>query len=264
MTGTDALVQDQRRYLEILKENWGYGNEQARLLTHLSAHHGQAISRSQVDAARATLTALQELTPKFVAPKVADEFLEYGKDFGQRWILFLATLCQRGDACIVREKEGFRPVLAFDFDIVVDGRKLDRPVNYALVRIHAMEGTAPPRDDARPWVIIDPRAGHGSGIGGFKSKSEVGVALREGHPVYFVIFFPRARAGPDLGRCVRGRSDFSAGNSYASSPQPQAVDHRQLPGRLGDHDPRRHASRSDGSDCNRRRTAFLLGGRERP
>jgi len=41
----------------------------------------------------------------------------------------------------------------------------------------------------RPYVIIDPRAGHGPGIGGFKDDSQVGVALREGHPVYFVIFF---------------------------------------------------------------------------
>ncbi len=111
-------------------------------------------------------------------PKAADAFSEYVKDCGQRWILFLDTLCRRGDACIVREKEGFKPVLAFDYDMVVDGRKLDRPVNYALVRIHPPPGTTPPREDARPWVIIDPRAGHGSGIGGFKSESEVGVALR--------------------------------------------------------------------------------------
>ena len=44
------------------------------------------------------------------------------------------------------------------------------PVNYALVRI------VPPRrrrdrPDAAPFVIIDPRAGHGPGIGGFKEDS---------------------------------------------------------------------------------------------
>ena len=39
-------------------------------------------------------------------------------------------------------------------------------------------------------MIVDPRAGHGPGIGGFKEDSEVGVALSAGHPVYFVIFFP--------------------------------------------------------------------------
>ena len=47
-------------------------------------------------------------------------------------------------------------------------------------------------DSAKPPVIIvDPRAGHGPGIGGFKRESEVGIALHQGHPVYFVIFYPK-------------------------------------------------------------------------
>ena len=41
-------------------------------------------------------------------------------------------------------------------------------------------------DWKRPYIIIDPRAGHGGGIGGFKTDSQVGVALADGHPVYFV------------------------------------------------------------------------------
>ena len=47
-------------------------------------------------------------------------------------------------------------------------------------------------------MIIDPRAGHGPGIGGFKDDSQVGVALREGHPVYFVIFFRDPEPGQTL------------------------------------------------------------------
>lgn len=39
-------------------------------------------------------------------------------------------------------------------------------------------------------IIVDPRAGHGPGIGGFKRDAEVGMALHEGHPTYSVIFFP--------------------------------------------------------------------------
>ena len=50
----------------------------------------------------------------------------------------------------------------------------------------------------RPYIIIDPRAGHGPGIGGFKDDSQVGVALREGHPVYFVIFFRDPEPGQTL------------------------------------------------------------------
>ncbi len=50
----------------------------------------------------------------------------------------------------------------------------------------------------RPYIIIDPRAGHGPGIGGFKDDSQVGVALRGGHPVYFVIFFPDPEPGQTM------------------------------------------------------------------
>jgi pimeloyl-ACP methyl ester carboxylesterase len=204
----DALAQYQSRYLQALSDSSNYAGEQAELLSALSLRHGQAIGSSQADHIRASATALQDVLPNLLAPGAARAFAEYATDFGQRWILFLETLCRRGDACIVREKEGFKPVLAFDFDVVVDGRKLDRPVNYALVRIHAPEGTAPPRDDARPWVIIDPRAGHGSGIGGFKSDSEVGVALRGGHPVYFVIFFQKPEPAQTLADVCAAEATF--------------------------------------------------------
>jgi pimeloyl-ACP methyl ester carboxylesterase len=153
------------------------------------------------------LSGLQRLALKFAAPAVGDAFSAYIRDFEQRRVLFLDTLCERGDVCIVREKEGFRPVLAFDYDMVVDGRALDHPVNYALVRIHPPQST-PSREDERPWVIIDPRAGHGSGIGGFKSESEVGVALRGGHPVYFVIFFPEPEPGQTLADVCAAEAAF--------------------------------------------------------
>jgi pimeloyl-ACP methyl ester carboxylesterase len=198
MTDTDAFIHDQQKYLNLIGENSNYASEQTELLYDLSLRHGQEIGRGQAAALRATINTLQELAPKFLTPRVADAYAEYIKDCGQRWILFFDTLCRRGDACIAREKDGFKPVLAFDYDIIVDGRKLDRPVNYALVHIHPPQGTIAPRDDARPWVIIDPRAGHGSGIGGFKSESEVGVALQTGHPVYFVIFFPEPEPGQTL------------------------------------------------------------------
>ena len=88
-------------------------------------------------------------------------------------------------------------MLHFDYETVVDGRTLARPVNYALVRIVPPAGvTVDPK--RRPYMIIDPRAGHGPGIGGFKDDSQVGVALRAGHPVYFVIFFRDPEPGQTL------------------------------------------------------------------
>jgi len=50
----------------------------------------------------------------------------------------------------------------------------------------------------RPIVIIDPRAGHGPGIGGSKRDSEIGIALDAGHPVYFIIFYPTPEPGQTL------------------------------------------------------------------
>jgi len=114
---------------------------------------------------------------------------QYAVDFAQRSVLFWDTLRQRGNNFVEHARQGLPPVLHFDYEMVVDGRTLERPVNYALVRIVPPEGVTVDVK-RRPYIIIDPRAGHGPGIGGFKDDSQVGVALGDGHPVYFVIFFP--------------------------------------------------------------------------
>jgi pimeloyl-ACP methyl ester carboxylesterase len=122
---------------------------------------------------------------------------EYAVDFAQRSILFWDTLRQRGNNFLEHERNGLPPVLHFEYETIIDGRSLKRPVNYALLRIIPPKGvTIDVR--RRPYVIIDPRGGHGPGIGGFKDDSQVGVALREGHPVYFVIFYPNPEPGQTL------------------------------------------------------------------
>ena len=122
---------------------------------------------------------------------------EYALDFSQRTVLFWDTLRQRGNAFVEHERAGKPPLLHFQHEPVLDGRTLPRPVNYTLVRIVPPAGiTVDPK--RRPYVVIDPRAGHGPGIGGFKDDSQVGVALREGHPVYFVIFYPEPVPGQTL------------------------------------------------------------------
>jgi hypothetical protein len=129
MINLNGLAQTQQRYLQAGRENLSYAGEQAALLSRLSLHHSRVIARHQAEAARMVMTALQELVPKLLVPNIGDAFVAYATDCSQRWILFLETLCQRGDDCVVREQEGFRPVLAFDYDLIVDGRSLDRPVN---------------------------------------------------------------------------------------------------------------------------------------
>ena len=125
------------------------------------------------------------------------QWYDYAADATQRSILFWDTLRQRGDEFIERTQQGLPPVLHFDYEMLVDGRALPRPVNYALIRIVPPQGVRVD-PNLRPYVIIDPRAGHGPGIGGFKEDSEVGVALRAGHPVYFVIFFRDPEPGQTL------------------------------------------------------------------
>src|SRR5512134_3028806 len=132
---------------------------------------------------------------------------QYAVDFAQRSILLLDTLRQRGNNFVEHERQGLPPVLRFDYEIVMDGRTFKRPVNYALLRIVPPKGVTV---DAkrRPYVIIDPRGGHGPGIGGFKDDSQVGVALNAGHPVYFVIFFPNPEPGQTLLDVCNAERDF--------------------------------------------------------
>ncbi|MBB3181683.1 DUF3141 domain-containing protein [Variovorax sp. Sphag1AA] len=126
-----------------------------------------------------------------------NDWARYVVDSSQRSVLFLDTLRQRGNNYLEHEKAGRPPLLHFECEMVLDARGFTRPVNYALVRIVPPKGvTVDPKK--RPYVIIDPRAGHGPGIGGFKDDSQVGVALRAGHPVYFVIFFPDPQPGQTL------------------------------------------------------------------
>ncbi len=122
---------------------------------------------------------------------------DYWRDASQRQILFWDTLRQRGDIYLEHREQGNPPVLDFGYDVIMDGRDLEQPCNYSLLRIIAPDDVQQ-KPGARPFVIIDPRAGHGPGIGGSKFDSQVGVALRAGHPVYFVTFSPRPVPGQRL------------------------------------------------------------------
>ena len=140
--------------------------------------------------------------------RLAADWRDYAADAAQRGVLTADTLRQAATAAATREDAGLTPVLAFDSNMVVDGATFDRPVNYALVRIRPPEG-GPDTDPAlRPWVIIDPRSGQGSGIGGFKAESEVGNALAEGYPVYFVIFSQYPQPGQTLADVAAAEAEF--------------------------------------------------------
>ncbi len=140
------------------------------------------------------------LTPKLAADTLGNlsrQALEYGNDLVQRWVLFMDTLRQRGNNMLAHYEAGMPPLLDYDYEVILDARTFERPANYLLLRIIPPDGREP-APNHRPMVIIDPRAGHGPGIGGFRQDSEVGMGLLEGHPVYFVVFTPNPVPGQTI------------------------------------------------------------------
>ena len=132
---------------------------------------------------------------------------EYLVDAAQRSVLFWDVMRQRGEQYREHLAQTTPHVLHFEVELVVDGRTLPRPVNYGLTLV------IPPKDvkvdpTRRPFVIIDPRAGHGPGIGGFKADSEIGVALKAGHPCYFIGFLPNPMPGQTIEDIVRAEAVF--------------------------------------------------------
>jgi hypothetical protein len=135
--------------------------------------------------------------------------LDYTIDATQRSILFWDTLRQRGNAYLEHTQAGKPPLLKFEHEVLLDARDFaEHPCNYALLRILPRPSDAATDIALRPFVIVDPRAGHGPGIGGFKEDSEVGNALKVGHPVYFVTFFPDPVPGQKLIDIMRAEARF--------------------------------------------------------
>jgi pimeloyl-ACP methyl ester carboxylesterase len=133
--------------------------------------------------------------------------MEYVVDAAQRTVLFWDTMRQRGNQYREHLAETAPHVLDYEVELIIDGRTLDRPVNYCLVRVIPPMGVEiDPR--RRPFVIVDPRAGHGPGIGGFKSDSEIGVAFKAGHPCYFVGFLPDPMPGQTIEDIARAEAIF--------------------------------------------------------
>lgn len=138
---------------------------------------------------------------------IPQQIAEYWVDGWQRTILFWDVLRRRSENYYRHRARPVPHVLRFDTELLLDARTFDRPANYLLVRINPPEGfTVDPRK--RPFVVVDPRAGHGPGIGGFKADSELGVALRAGHPCYFVGFTPDPEPGQTIEDVMRAEAVF--------------------------------------------------------
>ncbi len=200
-----------------------FGQRYLRSLGDLASMHARTthqvleqLGQRQTAAAQAVTAALGRAQPR--------DFTDYLVDAWERWVLFMDILRRRGNQFVHHEEQGCPPVLAYEYDVVVDGTKLERPVNYSLVAIRPPAGVTV-RPNARPYIIIDPRAGHGSGIGGFKSESEVGVALHGGHPVYFCIFTTHPTRTQTLADVTRAEAQFvrEVQRRHPDSPKPVVI-----------------------------------------
>ena len=195
------------------------------ILSAAASRHGKRISETHAKRTHDLLEASDRLVGALRQSqsegRLCADWSEYLRDAGERATLTLDTLRKRGDIFLDHEEAGCPPVLVYDYEVVMDGRSLPYPSNYILLKIIPPAGVTVV-DRKRPYIIIDPRAGHGPGIGGFKSDSQVGVALADGHPVYFVAFRREPEPGQFLSYVTRTEAAFvrEVMRRHPDSPRP--------------------------------------------
>ncbi|WP_170754151.1 DUF3141 domain-containing protein [Ruegeria lacuscaerulensis] len=217
----DAAVANDRTYsavenaLEQSQVKWN-------LLSKSAALQSSKIAADHSERTRNLLQGLADASARIAGSSfIAKDWADYLKDASQRVALTMDVLRERGDIFLEHEAAGCPPVLVYDYEVVVDGAQLKRPCNYQLLQIVPPEGVKID-NTKRPYVIIDPRAGHGGGIGGFKTDSQVGVALSKGHPVYFVSFGRDPVPGQTLADVMHAEAGFvrTVSARHPNSPQP--------------------------------------------
>ncbi|NKC34589.1 DUF3141 domain-containing protein, partial [Roseomonas sp. BU-1] len=185
--------------------------EQADLLVRAASRNAERIATEHGARHKAVLEAMARAATALAGTGQGRDWAAswnaYLRDRAERMVLTLDALRERGDIFVAHEQAGCPPVLVYEHEVVMDGAQLPRPCNYLLLRILPPAGVT--LDPARrPYVIIDPRAGHGAGIGGFKNDSQVGVAMAAGHPVYFVSFRRDPVPGQTLADVTRAEAAF--------------------------------------------------------
>src|SRR6516162_4395445 len=211
-----------------------------------SDHHTRKIRLTLPENATASahMSSLMSNKPETLPLNSFGPAIEYMVDAAQRSVLFLDVMRQRGNQYREHIAETAPHVLEYEFELIVDGRRLERPVNYALVRI------VPPAN-----VKID----RNRRLQG-RQRDRRGDEGRP--PVLFHWVSPRAGPRPDHRRYWARRGQIPReGHRIAPGCRRQAVRDRQLPGRLGGDDARGTASGAVRPDHRRRFATVLLAGR---
>jgi pimeloyl-ACP methyl ester carboxylesterase len=189
----------------------GNSGEVGKMLAAAASRHLQRMMDDHSARSATLAEGLRDQMEQMTAPEMRERLTaawgDYLRDAGERMVLTLDALRRRGDIFLEHEDAGCPPVLAYAYERVMDGADLPFPSNYELLRILPPPGVTVD-DTKRPFIIIDPRAGHGPGIGGFKTDSQVGVALKAGHPVYFVSFRRMPEPGQYLSHVTRAEAAF--------------------------------------------------------
>ena len=130
-----------REFAEKANETTTRALEQVRTLADVIGRH--AAAQYPAFPAPGAAEAMRDLAARFARTPaaLAQDAQAYAADAAQRLILFWDVMRQAGNNFVEHERAGCPPVLVFDYETVVDGRQLARPVNYALVRITPPEGS---------------------------------------------------------------------------------------------------------------------------
>jgi pimeloyl-ACP methyl ester carboxylesterase len=190
-------------------------------LVNIGHAHASRVMQTVEKNLSSNQAAWNRVVSAMMTPNLGQQWTEYLTDSGQRAVLYADAMRQRGNYFVEHEADANKTVLSWNHEMVLDGAKLPRPVNYSLVRIVPPAGVQV-REKGRPYIIIDPRAGHGSGIGGFKNESEVGAAIHQGHPTYFVTFTRLPYPGQTLADVTAAEADFvrEVRRRHPDSPKP--------------------------------------------
>ncbi|MGM0629495.1 MAG: DUF3141 domain-containing protein [Patescibacteria group bacterium] len=145
------------------------------------------------------------------------DIFSYFSDLSWRCCDFSDVMYERGVQQKQLEEKGDSSVFVFPYRTLISGLDLEEPINYDLLRV---EGNS--SSDKRPYVFVDPKAGRGPGICGSKEDSEVGIALKNGNPVYFIYFHSEPAEGQTMEKVFRGIAQFiehiKVKNPYTQDP----------------------------------------------
>jgi len=126
----------------------GESIDQIQQLSTCARQHGSTIASQHGPRTEATLESLARLQSEFANAGWAG-LVESGQaylvDAWQRGVLTADVLRERGNIFEAHEAAGAPPVLCYEYDIVVDGHDLTRPVDALLLENWRRTGAGVPQ-----------------------------------------------------------------------------------------------------------------------